>query len=174
MRRALLLSIAFIVVLVACQPSPQMIEEAIQLTETARPTKTSIPPTKTLAPTPTQEYCNYDEVMAARESLMPILDDFTGIFSSASSVTKVEQYLPLLNDLEDIQERYSKIDFPPCMENLDLYTAQSMTELHDSLELAQDANFDLAVQKLQSSQNYIIEATGEIENLTKCLPNCEP
>lgn len=180
MKKTSLICIALAFILCACQPSQEMIEKAIKQTDAARPTNTIIPATPTPEPTatptvePTQEYCNVDEVMKTRDELMPVFDDYTQIYYSASDVKKPEQFLPLLKDLEKIQERYSKLDFPPCMENLNLYTSQSMTELHDSLELAIDEKFDLAVQKIQNSQDYITEAIEEIDKLTECLPNCKP
>lgn len=180
MRKTLLLCITLILISAACQPSQQMIEEAIKRTAEAKPTEIIIPATQTPEPTrtptlePTQEYCNVDEVLKTKDDLLPIINDYTAIYSSAADVKKPEQYLPLLKDLEEIQERYNKLSFPPCMEDLDTYTAQSMTELHESFELAIDENFDLAIQKVRNSQDYLAEATSEITKLTECLPNCEP
>lgn len=186
MTKACVLLIALLCLLVACGPSPQAIQAALEQTEAARPTATPIPPTSTTMPSdtpaptatltlePTRAYCAMEEASEVREQLLPLMDEYLAIFESATKTTASTQYLPLLKDLESVQEDLDAVDFPPCMENADLYMTEAMALLHESFEAILDNNLALASQKLSRSSDFIGEAATEVEKVVDCLPNCQP
>lgn len=191
------IALMLLLILAACAPSEGAVQTAIAQTAqaeptstptkkprptmTKRPTKTHMPtrtpgPKKTPRPTITAkpEYCDWGEVTDVKNDLSPLVKKFGEILGHASSKSTPAQYLPLVRDLEEVQNDLDKIKFPPCMEDTDLYLTQSMLMLHESFEAAMEGDLSSASNKIKMCLDYMDQVNVELTELAECLPYCKP
>lgn len=176
--------VLILMVITACQPSEQAIQQAIAETEAARPTETAIPPTVTLTmtitptftmtATPTMEYCNLKDVNSTRDKLLNPLLKIIEILQTAETVDSALEFTPLQKDLLKIQMDILLIDYPPCFENAFTYLNESIDLMSDGFEVAINGDWNSGANKINLSGEYLILSTEEVQKIIDCVPNCKP
>jgi hypothetical protein len=168
----------FLALLAGCQPSEEVIQQAIAETEAAKPTETQIPPTPipTDTPTmvPTMEYCNIDDVNTAKDQLMEPIVIMIEILETSEKVNSSSEFIPLQNDLLKIQKDILAIEYPPCFDDAFVFLNKSVLLMDEGFEVAINGDWNSGATKINLSGEYLIQSANEVQEIIDCLPNCNP